>query len=130
MLERFKAMVTCLLIFGGMTSCGKPDARLRFGEYVGSKGDLTEVVLLKENGSFEHRVLKGSDVIILEDGSYKFVADHTVIFDRFTQVYDPMAHKMDERGKRFPPYELTYFRYDSFSELKDDLTQDYALKTR
>jgi hypothetical protein len=113
-------------LVAGAVSCKPANNALAFGEYRAEKGGVTEVILLKKKGVFDHSAFRDGKKILHELGTFTATTDEVTLVD-FTEVYDAAMDAMRPPGSKFGSYPYTYFRYDTFAELKPDVERDFAL---
>ncbi|MEK7952824.1 hypothetical protein [Luteolibacter soli] len=107
-------------------ACKPANNALALGEYRGEKSGITEVILLKKDGVFDHSAFRDGKQILSESGTFT-VSPNEVTFVEFTEVYDVIMDAMRPPGKKFNSYAFTYIRDDAFAELKADDERKFAL---
>ena len=115
-----------VMVTGSIISCKQMDRSVRLGEYQGAKDGIVEVIILKKDGIFEHNAFRGSEKLLSEAGAYSVKQDEVRLM-KFSQIYNPMTNAMNQKGELFEFCDFTYINYESFSELKADVGQDYSL---
>jgi hypothetical protein len=126
-----KNLRTCIVGFALsiLLACGKtqPISAI-FGEYRESYGGTEEIIVLKEDMSFQHTLSDSvtGKILHAESGNFKIVRG-LITFSKFTEFYDRMTKKMNLKGHLYTRYDMHLFRFDGYPIIiKPHADQDYT----
>lgn len=112
-----------LIVF--LSSCGGSKSRDSIdGEYNAIQLGYLEEITLEKDGTYEHSLSKGGSLLFKELGKWR-KSGGQIVFEDFTQAYDPMTKKISSDRKKFFMYKMSFFYVGNNPFLKPAADQDY-----
>jgi hypothetical protein len=82
------------------------------GIYEGKEADLHETLVLERSGGFDHRVMVGTNVVLVEKGMWRYEVSNGILsLEPFTSFYDDVTTKLRTNGIRRDVGSLGVLRY-------------------